>query len=200
MPVSYQFDQKRFEIFIDAIIAILLTILVLDIKIPEDKIENASTYEQVKTLIPIIVSYLASFMLIVGFWIDYHLLFVNITHITKRFILLNMLFICSISFAPFITAFAGKHFRDAFAVALLSTTYCVMNFFFMLIFVYAKSKNLTDPAFWKASKGTVSSLFGRRVFFAILAAYSPGLCKHFYFPFGIFLITFGWHLMKKKWY
>ena len=33
MPVNYQFDKKRFEAFIDAIIAILLTILVLEIKI-----------------------------------------------------------------------------------------------------------------------------------------------------------------------
>jgi uncharacterized membrane protein len=197
MPVSYHFDQKRFEIFIDAIIAILLTILVLDIKIPEDKIENASTYAQVKTLTPIIVSYLASFMLIVGFWIDYHLLFVNITHITKRFILLNMLFIFSISFAPFVTAFAGKHFRDAFAVALLSATYCIMNFFFMLIFLYAKSKNLTDPAFWKASKGT--AFYSAIGVFAILAAI-PLAYVNTFISFAIFLITFGWHLMKKRWY
>jgi len=197
MPVSYQFDQKRFEIFIDAIIAILLTILVLDIRIPEDKIENLSTYEQVKTLTPIIVSYLASFMLIVGFWIDYHLLFVNITHITKRFILLNMLFIFSISFAPFVTAFAGKNFRDAFAVALLSATYCIMNFFFMLIFLYARSKNLTDPVFWKASKGT--ALYSAIGVIAILAAIPLAYVSTF-ISFAIFLITFGWHLMKKRWY
>ncbi|MEP6647667.1 MAG: TMEM175 family protein, partial [Saprospiraceae bacterium] len=69
MPVNYQFDKKRFEAFIDAIIAILLTILVLEIKIPEDRIENASTCEQVMSLAPYIISYLASFMLIVGFWI-----------------------------------------------------------------------------------------------------------------------------------
>ena len=153
MPVNYQFDKKRLEAFIDAIIAILLTILVLEMKIPENKIENTSTYEQIKSLAPFIISYLASFMLIVGFWIDYHLLSVNISNITERFIILNMLFIFSISFAPFITAFAAEHYHDAFAVALLSTTYCVMNFFFMLIFLYAKSKNLTDPSFFK-SKGT----------------------------------------------
>src|SRR3954452_2946682 len=119
MPVSYQFDKKRFEAFTDAIIAILLTILVLEIKVPEDKLENISTYEQVKSLAPYVVSYLASFMLILGFWIDYHLLFISITNLTKRFVILNMLFILSISFAPFVTAFAGKHSHDGFAVALL---------------------------------------------------------------------------------
>ena len=195
MPVNYQFDKKRFEAFIDAIIAILLTILVLEIKIPENKIENASTYDEVKSLIPFLVSYLASFMLIVGFWIDYHLLFVNITNITKRFIILNMLFIFSISFAPFVTAFAGENYDDAFAVALLSTTYCVMNFFFMLIFLYAKSKKLTDPAFFK-NKGT--DIYSAISVVAIVAAI-PLAYVSTYISFTIFLIIFGWHLVKRKW-
>ena len=195
MPVNYQFDKKRFEAFIDAIIAILLTILVLEIKIPENKIENASTYEQVRSLLPSIVSYLASFMLIVGFWIDYHFLFVNITTITKRFVILNMLFIFSISFAPFVTAFAGKHNHDAFAVELLSTSYCVMNFFFIFIFLYAKSKKLTDPSFFK-NKGT--DLYSLIALIAIVAAI-PLAYVNTYISFTIFLITFGWHLVKRKW-
>jgi uncharacterized membrane protein len=195
MAVNYQFDKKRFEAFIDAIIAILLTILVLEIKIPENKIESASTYEQVKSLTPYIVSYLASFMLIVGFWIDYHLLFVNITNITKRFIILNMLFILSISFAPFVTAFAGRHYHDAFAVALLSTTYFIMNLFFVLIFLYAKSNKLTDPDFFK-NKGT--DIYSVISFIAILAAI-PLAYVNTYISFTIFLIIFGWHLIKRKW-
>lgn len=194
MPVSYQFDKKRFELFIDAIFAILLTILVLEIKVPEDKTESASTYEQVKSITPYIVSYLASFMLILGFWIDYHLLFVNITNITKRFIILNMLFILSLSFAPFATAFAGKHYHDAFAVALLSSTYCVMNLFFMLIFLYAKSKKLTDPAFWKNSKGM--AIYSSIGIIAILAAV-PLAYINTYISFAICLTTFGWHLIKR---
>jgi uncharacterized membrane protein len=195
MPVTYQFDKKRFEAFIDAVIAILLTILVLEIKVPENKAEDASTYEQVKSLTPYFVAYLASFMLIVGFWIDYHLLFLNITAITKRFIILNMVFIFSISFAPFVTAFAGKHYHDGFAVALLSATYCMMNFFFMLIFLYARSKNLLDPAFFK-NKGADIYLVIRLV--SIIAAI-PLAYVNTYISFAIFLINFGWHLAKKKW-
>jgi uncharacterized membrane protein len=197
MPVNYQFDKKRFEAFLDAIIAILLTVLVLEIRVPENKTENISTYEQVKSLTPYIVSYLASFILIVGFWIDYHLLFVNITNITKRFILLNMLFILSISFAPFVTAFAGRHYHDAFAVALLGTTYCIMNFFFMLIFLYAKAKNLTDPAFWKDNRGT--ALLSAVGIIAMVAAI-PLAYVNTYISFVIFLVIFSWHLVKNKWY
>lgn len=195
MPVNYQFDKKRFEAFIDAIIAILLTILVLEIKIPEAKIDNASTYQQVRSLTPYVVSYLASFMLIVGFWIDYHLLFVNIVTITKRFVILNMLFICSISFAPFVTAFAGKHYDDPFAVALLSTMYCVMNFFFIVVFLYAKSKKLADPAFFKSRASDVYSIAS----IILSVAAIPLAYVSTYISFAIFLISFGWHLVKRKW-
>jgi len=195
MPVNYQFDKKRFEAFIDAIIAILLTILVLEIKIPEAKIDNASTYQQVRSLTPYVVSYLASFMLIVGFWIDYHLLFVNIVTITKRFVILNMLFICSISFAPFVTAFAGKHYDDPFAVALLSTMYCVMNFFFIVVFLYAKSKKLADPAFFKNRASDVYSIAS----IILIVAAIPLAYVSTYISFAIFLISFGWHLVKRKW-
>ena len=195
MPVNYQFDKKRFEAFIDAIIAILLTILVLEIKIPEAKIDNASTYQQVRSLTPYVVSYLASFMLIVGFWIDYHLLFVNIVTITKRFVILNMLFICSISFAPFVTAFAGKHYDDPFAVALLSATYCVMNFFFIVVFLYAKSKKLADPAFFKNRASDVYSIAS----IILSVAAIPLAYVSTYISFAIFLISFGWHLVKRKW-
>ena len=196
MAVNYQFDKKRFEAFTDAVIAILLTILVLEIKIPENKIDNASTFEQVRSLTPYLVSYLASFMLIVGFWIDYHLLFVNITHITKRFIILNMLFILSISFAPFVTAFAGKHHQDAFAVALLSANYCIMNFCFILVFLYAKFNNLADPAFFDKRKET--DIFDAISIVTIIAAV-PLAYVNTYISFAIFLITFSWHLIKKKW-
>jgi uncharacterized membrane protein len=197
MSKNYEFDKKRFEAFVDAIFAILLTVLVLEIRVPEAETENVSTYEQVKSLAPYFVSYFASFMLLVGFWIDYHLLFVNITSITKRFIILNMLFILSISFAPFVTAFAGKHYHDSFAVALLSTTFFLMNLFFMFIFQYAKNKNLTPPDFWNNNKKTAlySALGIAAIFVAIPLAY-----LNTYIPFAIFIATFSWHLLKKKWY
>ncbi|MEP7323425.1 MAG: TMEM175 family protein [Saprospiraceae bacterium] len=195
MAVRYEFDKKRFEAFIDAIIAILLTILVLEIRIPEDQLDHESTYQQVRSLLPYFISYLASFMLIAGFWIDYHLLFVNINKITKGFVLINMLFILSISFAPFVTAFAGKHYHDSFAVALLSSTYFIMNFFFMLVFKYAKAKDLTDPIFWTDNKRTANySTFGIA---AILLAI-PLSYVNTYIPFAIFLFIFGGHLIKKQ--
>src|SRR6185503_9843272 len=131
------YDKRRFETFIDAIIAIILTILVLELRIPETEHSNGlSTRQQVASLLPSFVSYIGSFLLIVGVWIDHHILFLNLQNLTKRYILLNMLFILSLSLVPFTTAFAGNHYHDSFAIALLFVNYVLMNFFFGILYWY----------------------------------------------------------------
>ncbi|MEO6490040.1 MAG: hypothetical protein ABIO04_08895, partial [Ferruginibacter sp.] len=95
----------------------------------------------------------------------------------------------------FVTAFAGRHYRDPFAVALLSTTYCIMNLFFILIFLYAKSKKIANPDFFKNKGRDIYSVIS---FIAIVAAI-PLAYVNTYTSFTIFLIIFGWHLIKRKW-
>ena len=120
LPPNYNYDKRRLETFIDAIIAIILTILVLELRVPETEHSNGlSTQQQVASLLPSFISYIGSFLLIVGIWIDHHILFLNLQKLTKRYILLNMFFILLLSIVPFTTAFAGNHHRDPFAVALL---------------------------------------------------------------------------------
>jgi hypothetical protein len=70
-----------------------------------------------------------------------------------------------------------------------------MNFFFMLIFLYAKSRKLTDPAFFK-NKGT--DIYSVISLVAIVAAI-PLAYVNTFISFAIFLIIFGWHLIKRKW-
>src|SRR5689334_13972368 len=116
---NYNYDKKRFEAFFDAILAIILTILVLEFRIPEtEPASEQNTKQQVIALLPAFISYIGSFLLIFGVWIDHHILFLNLLKLTKRYILLNMLFVLSISIIPFTTAFAGKHPQDSFAVGL----------------------------------------------------------------------------------
>ena len=96
---NYNYDKRRFETFIDAIIAIILTILVLELRIPESEhTENADTKHQLVKLLPSFVSYFGSFLLIVGVWIDHNILFLNRQKLTKRYILLNFFFIIQLNF------------------------------------------------------------------------------------------------------
>lgn len=193
---NYTYDKKRFEAFIDAIIAIILTILVLELRVPEtEHAESCTTRQQVAALIPSFVSYIGSFLLIVGIWLDHHLLFLNLQHINKQYILLNMLYILSLSVVPFTTAFAGNHYHDSFAVALLFGNYFIMNLFFGNLYWYAKSKGLVTPQFFVDNRSTAiySALGIAGLLVAIPLAY-----VNTYLSFVLGIVIFLGHLLKKK--
>jgi len=194
--LNYTYDKKRFETFIDAIIAIILTILVLELRIPEtDHTGGLNTRQQLVTLIPSFISYIGSFLLIAGIWIDHHVLFLNLNRITKRYILMNMFFILSLSIVPFTTAFAGHNNHDSFAVALLFVNYVVMNILFGSLYWYAHWKKLLPAAFFADNKpNSRYSLIG----IVGLIAAIPLAYMNTYMSFGLGIVIFSGHLFKKK--
>ncbi len=195
-PINYTFDKRRFETFFDGIVAIILTILVLELKLPEtEHTENLSTQQQLVCLIPMFVSYFGSFLLIVGIWLDHHVLFLNLQKLTKPYVLLNMLFIFSLSVVPFTTAFAGNHYHDSFAVALLFVNYFVMNFLFGMLYAYGWKNKLINREFLDDNKGTAIYSF---VGVAGLALAIPLAYFNTYLSFALGIAIFLGHLMKKK--
>lgn len=193
---NYSYDKRRFETFIDAVIAIILTILVLELRVPETEHSNElSTRQQVASLLPSFISYIGSFLLIAGIWLDHHILFLNLQKLTKRYILLNMVFILLLSIVPFTTAFAGNHHKDPFAVALLFMNYFFMNLFFGALYWYANKKSLLTPEFWKDSKVT-----GKLSFIGIIGLLIavPLAYVNTYLSFALGIIIFTGQLLKKK--
>ena len=193
---NYNYDKKRFETFIDAVIAIILTIFVLELKIPESELtSDLNTRQQLTHLIPSFVSYIGSFLLITGIWIDHHLLFLNLNKLTRKYILLNMLFVLSLSVVPFTTAFAGHHYLDSFAVALLFVNYVIMNILFGALYWHANWYKLLPSKYFSDNKATARySMVGiAGLLIAIPLAY-----VHTYLSFGLGILIFTGHLFKKK--
>jgi len=154
-----------------------------------------STQQQVASLLPSFISYIGSFLLIFGIWIDHHILFLNLQKLTKRYILLNMFFILLLSVVPFTTAFAGNHYRDPFAVSLLFINYFLMNLFFGNLYWYANRKGLLTAEFWNDSKvtGKLSVIGIIGLVIAVPLAY-----LNTYLSFALGILIFTAHLFKKK--
>lgn len=193
---NYEYDKRRFETFFDAVIAIILTILVLELRIPEQvKAEGLSTRQQLSTLVPSFISYIGSFLLIAGIWIDHHILCLNLERLTKRYILMNMLFILLLSIVPFTTAFAGNNPHDSFAVALLFVNYLLMNLFFASLYWYGMSKGLLPREFYKDQRAeSIYSIIG----IICLALAIPLAYLNTYLSFGMAIVVFAGHLLKAK--
>ncbi len=102
-----EFLIERIAFFSDAVFAIAITLLIIEIHPPH--IEKGDTAEMVshkfKHLIPEFIGLTVSFMLIGGAWLRHHSLFKYVDNYDFRFMLINMLLLFTIILYPFSTSF-----------------------------------------------------------------------------------------------
>jgi len=102
---------ERLEAFSDAVMAIAITILVLEFKVPEGPPE-ATEWRLGDALIgqwPSYVAYTMSFVVLGLTWASHHRVFRYIVRVDWRFLLLNLLFLMVVAFVPYPTALVAKY-------------------------------------------------------------------------------------------
>ena len=97
-------SPKRLEAFSDAVIAIIITIMVLELRPPE-----GSGFDGLQPLVPKVLSYLLSFALIGIYWNNHHHLFTLVERIDGAVMWSNMMLLFSLSLVPFATAWLGEN-------------------------------------------------------------------------------------------
>lgn len=107
----------RVEAFSDGVIAIIITIMVLELKAPEEP-----GVEHLWRLWPIFVAYALSFAYVGIYWVNHHRMFGHAKRVTNSLVWFNLLLLFALSLIPFSTAYLGaQHFsRDATLVYLAS--------------------------------------------------------------------------------
>ncbi len=102
---------ERLVFFSDAVFAIAITLLVLEIDVPHLP-EGANTADFGSALYRLLPSFFAfslSFLVIGRFWIGHHDLFGQITRYSGQLLFPNLLYLMAIAFMPFATAFMGAN-------------------------------------------------------------------------------------------
>lgn len=135
-----QFSLTRTEAFSDAVFAIIVTLLVLELKVPHLK-EPGSAGELVDELIaraPKFVSWLISFIIVCKFWLNHHYLLSLARHANYGMMWLNSLFLLGQSFIPFPTALAGEYPHNALAVSFFGMVFALNTFLFLLLNAYIR--------------------------------------------------------------
>jgi len=105
------FEKNRLEALIDGIFAVALTLLVLDIKLPESTTysSNDELWQRLVMLERHFAIYVISFIVIGMYWISHHIHFHFIRYTDRRLIWINMVYLLLISFVPFTTDLVGDH-------------------------------------------------------------------------------------------
>ena len=97
-------EKNRLEAFSDGVIAIIITIMVLELKQPagdtiNDLLEHGTT----------LLSYLLSFMFVAIYWVNHHHTFHKVERINVKILWCNIIWLFVMSFIPFVTAWVGTY-------------------------------------------------------------------------------------------
>ena len=110
----------RIEAFSDGVIAIIITIMVLDLRPPGHAIDHASLQGLASYLTPKLTVYALSFVIIARIWVSHHQLLYAASHTTPRLMWLNLLLLFFMSLVPFATGYLGEDPFRPLAVATYS--------------------------------------------------------------------------------
>jgi len=108
---NMELGLERIVFFSDAVMAIAITLLAVDIKVPElaADIAAAQLPGSLQALTPKIMSFVISFMVIGVYWMSHHRNFSFIKRYDNRLIYLNLLFLLFIAAMPFISTLLGEY-------------------------------------------------------------------------------------------
>jgi uncharacterized membrane protein len=133
-------ELDRLIFFSDAVFAIVMTLLVLDIRVPDvppDAVQEVP--DLVFELWPKFLSYLLSFFVIGLYWIGHHQTFRYVRSYDRTLLWLNLLFLLSISFIPFPTALLGEYGELRFAVIFYAASLALARLLLALVWWYVFS-------------------------------------------------------------
>lgn len=105
-------QKTRLEAFSDGVIAIIITIMVLEIKVP-----NGSEFADLQGLIPVFLSYMLSFIYLGIYWNNHHHMLHTITRVNGQILWANLHLLFWLSLVPFATGWIGQNNLSASPMA-----------------------------------------------------------------------------------
>lgn len=118
-------NKNRLEAFSDGVLAIIITIMILEIKVPEGEY-----FSDLKALFPKFLSYILSFVYVGIYWNNHHHMLQSVTKVNGKILWANLHLLFWLSLIPVATGWMGEH---NFAKATI-TMYGVILFFAAIAF------------------------------------------------------------------
>ncbi len=96
--------KTRLEAFSDGVIAILITIMVLELKVP-----HGAGLEALRPLVPVFLTYVLSFVIVGIYWVNHHHMLHAATGVSGRILWANLHLLFWLSLFPFVTGWMGEN-------------------------------------------------------------------------------------------
>ncbi len=135
-----RFKISRIEAISDGVFAIAMTLLVLELKLPELEAPTNSSMFHAALLdqLPHLISWIISFAVLCRLWITQHALLKGEADESRVFALVNFAFLGSISFIPFPTSLIGEHGDQPLSVVIFSVAIVFSGLMLALLYFVRK--------------------------------------------------------------
>lgn len=172
LPTS---TTDRLETFSDGVIAIAITLLILQISVPRSR--DGQLFDDLLDLWPSYAAYALSFVVIGIMWVSHHTMFERIASVDRQLLFLNLLLLLGIAFLPFPTALLAEYVQDGgsnahIAAAIYSASMTVIGLAFTGLWIHLARRPalLIEGADQAALRRSIHrSAFGPAVYGASIA-------------------------------
>ncbi len=186
-----EMTTNRLEAFSDGVIAIIITIMVLELRPPAQP-----TLAAFAKVAPLFISYALSFLVAAIMWVNHHHLIHVVHSVTARLLWSNLNLLFWMSLVPFVTDFMGKNYREPMAVALygLDLFMCAAGFYLLRVELIRQSGH--DSAMVEYHEGVQrkNALSGALYLLSVPLAYVSVYASFFIF----ILIPAAYFLPEKR--
>lgn len=158
--MAITFSKERVETFSDGVFAIVLTLLVLELRVPDvaDHSSLAQYAVAMSPLVPKAVTFALTFLLVSANWISHHYFFRHINRVTLGLLWMNNFLLLSQCLTPFPTALLGDHPTDQFPVLLYAINCFFGGVTWYSLRSYASRANLFEKANMQSPKVQVAAI------------------------------------------
>jgi len=132
-----ELTTERVEAFSDGVLAVALTLLVLELKLPTGLVNEAELWTAVLHLAPSFAAWVVSFVFVMTIWINHHYFFAAVRVADRGLLWLNGLLLLGVSLLPFPTGLVGEYPGFAAPLAMLSGTMLFGSLTFAAMRYYA---------------------------------------------------------------
>jgi uncharacterized membrane protein len=179
--------KGRLEAFSDGVIAIIITIMVLELKVP-----HGADWEALQPLWPVFLSYVLSFIYVGIYWNNHHHLIHAVTKTTGGVLWANLHLLFWLSLIPFVTSWVGEHHFSAVPLAAYGFVLFMSSIAYMVLVRCLEANNeALKTALGSDRKGKISTLL-----------YVVGIGFSFLYPLAGFavyvLVAIIWFLPDRR--
>ena len=121
-------DKGRLEAFSDGVIAVIITIMVLELKVP-----HGTGFAALYPLIPVFFSYVLSFVYVGIYWLNHHHMMQACQKVNGRVLLVNLYLLFWMSLVPVVTGWMGVNLREKIPVAFYGVVMLMTGIAYLIL-------------------------------------------------------------------